>query len=225
VRLWDKMAADRVDVYVTNSKTSQQRIKKYYRRDAAIIYPPVETEKFYISDKQEDYFLAGCRLVPYKRIDNIISAFKESGLKLKIFGDGIDKERLRAIADGAPNIEFLDRVSDETRSELYSKCQAYINPQKEDFGITVVEAMASGRPVIALRAGGAVETVISGQTGVFIESDSPQAIAEAVKNFDSSKFNPAEIRNHASQFSVDNFKGKIKCFIEEEYQNFKDENL
>ncbi|HOZ56297.1 MAG: Glycosyltransferase Gtf1 [Parcubacteria group bacterium ADurb.Bin316] len=225
VRLWDKMAADRVDVYVTNSKTSQQRIKKYYRRDAAIIYPPVETEKFYISDKQEDYFLAGCRLVPYKRIDNIISAFKESGLKLKIFGDGIDKERLRAIADGAPNIEFLDRVSDETRSELYSKCQAYINPQKEDFGITVVEAMASGRPVIALRAGGAVETVISGQTGVFIESDSPQAIAEAVKNFDSSKFNPAEIRNHASQFSVDNFKGKIKCFIEEEYQNFKDGNL
>ena len=225
VRIWDKLAADRVDIFATNSFTSQQRIKEYYRREATIIYPPVETDKLYVSDEQENYFLAGCRLVPYKRIDNIILAFKNSGLKLKVFGDGIDFPRLQEIAQGAQNIELLGRVSDETRAELYSKCQAYINPQKEDFGITVVEAMASGRPVIALRAGGAVETIIEGKTGLFIENDSPEAIAEAVKNFDGSKFNPTEIRKHALQFSTDNFKQKIKKFVDEEYQKFRTKGL
>ena len=131
IRIWDKIAADRVDVYITNSKTSQLRIKKYYRKDSQIIYPPVETDKFYISKNIGDYYLAGCRLVPYKRIDVIVEAFKKLGLKLKIFGDGIDMDRLKKIAGDCDNIEFLGRVSDEDRSDLYSKCIAFINPQKE----------------------------------------------------------------------------------------------
>lgn len=221
VRMWDKLAADRVDKYLANSRTAQSRIKKYYHRDSKIIYPPVELDKFYVSEKQENYFLAGCRLVPYKRIDNIIKAFKKNGRDLKIFGDGIDMERLQEIAAGAKNIEFLGRVSEEEKSKLYSHCQAYINPQKEDFGITVVEAMASGRPVIALRKGGAVETVIEGKTGIFIEDDSAEAIAAAVEKFSTKEFNPQEIREHASQFSVAGFKKEIKNYIEEEYEKFK----
>ena len=225
VRIWDKLAADRVDVFATNSLTSQKRIKKYYRRESEIIHPPVETNKFYISPAQDDYFLAGCRLVPYKRIDNVILAFKESGLRLKIFGDGIDMDRLQEIANGANNIEFLGRVSDEERSLLYSKCQAYINPQKEDFGITIVEAMASGRPVIALKSGGAVETIIEGKTGIFIDNDYPKTIVKAVKDFDGRRFNPDEIRSHALQFSEDNFKKKIKQFIDHKYSEYQEGKL
>lgn len=221
VRLWDRLAADRVDVFMANSKTAKLRIQKYYKADSTIIYPPVELEKYKISENVEDYFLCGCRLVPYKRIDNIIRAFKKNGKRLKIFGDGTDRERLENIADGAENIEFLGRISKIKQAELYSHCQVYINPQKEDFGITVVEAMAAGRPVIALREGGAVETVIEGKTGMFIENDSPEAIAEAVEKFDSKNFNPQIIRTHAEQFSVERFKTEINNFIEEEYRKFK----
>lgn len=222
VRIWDRLAADRVDVFMANSKTAQFRIKKYYKRDSTIIYPPVELEKYKVSENVEDYFLCGCRLVPYKRIDNIVRAFKKNGKKLKIFGDGTDRERLENIADGAENIEFLGRVSKAKQAELYSHCQAYINPQKEDFGITVVEAMAAGRPVIALRQGGAVETVIEGQTGIFIENDSPEAILAAVEKFDSKNFNPQTIRTHAEKFSVERFKKEIKEFIDSEYQKYQE---
>lgn len=217
IRIWDKLASDRVDIFLTNSLASKQRIKKYYRRESEIIYPPVETDKFYISDNQDNYYLAGSRLVPYKRIDHIIKAFKKLDSTLKIFGDGIDLPRLRQLANGSKNIEFLGRVSDEERSKLYSKCQAFINPQKEDFGITVVEAMASGRPVIALKSGGAVETVIEGKTGILIETDSPESIIKAIENFNPKNFSPEEIRAHALQFSEENFKRKIKNFIDDKY--------
>jgi len=220
VRIWDKLAADRVDKFITNSKTSQKRITKYYKRKSKIIYPSIEEEKFYVSEKIDDYFLVGSRLVPYKRIDNVILAFKELKLKLKIFGDGIDLDRLKEIADGANNIEFLGRVSDEKRAELYSKCKAYINPQKEDFGITIVEAMASGRPVIALRKGGATETIIDNKTGVFFNTESPASIIEAIKKFNNQKFNSQEIRTYAMQFSKKHFKKNIENFIKEEYAKF-----
>ena len=216
VRIWDRQAADRVDKFITNSKTSQDRIRKYYRRNSTIIYPSIEEEKFYISDKQEDYFLVGSRLVPYKRIDIVIEAFKQTDKRLKIFGDGLDLDRLKGIAGDSKNIEFLGRVSDEERTELYSKCQAYINPQKEDFGITIVEAMASGRPVIAFGQGGATETIIEGKTGEFFEEENTESVLEAVNSFDVNKYNPEEIRAHAMQFSKDNFKKNIREFIERE---------
>ncbi len=216
VRIWDRQAADRVDRFITNSRTSQLRIKKYYRRNSTIIYPAIEEEKFYISPVQDDYFLAGSRLVPYKRIDIVVKAFKQLDKKLKIFGDGLDLDRLKTIAGNSPNIEFLGRVSDEKRADLYAKCQAYINPQKEDFGITIVEAMASGRPVIALGQGGAVETVIAGKTGEFFEQETTESMLTAIQKFDVSRYNPEEIRQHAMQFSKENFKRNIKKFIQEE---------
>jgi len=214
IRIWDRLAADRVDEFITNSKTAQQRIKKYYRRDSAIIYPSIEEEKFRIAGEIGDYYLAGCRLVPYKRVDIVVKAFKEMpDKKLKVYGDGLDMDRLIGLAGEAKNIEFLGRVSDEARGELYSRCQAYINPQKEDFGITIVEAMASGRPVIALRAGGAMETVSEGKHGVFFDTETPEEIINAVNKIESLKFNSQEIREHALRFSKANFKRKMEDYI------------
>ncbi len=220
LRLWDYSAAQRVDYFIANSRTVAARIKKYYRRDSAIIYPPVETERFSLSDLSrqapaERYFLAGCRLAPYKRIDLVIEAFKGLGpdYRLKIFGDGIDLPRLKNLAAGRENIEFLGRISEEEKARLFAGAQAFINPQEEDFGITVVEAMASGRPVIAYQKGGATETVIAGKTGLFFSEQSAAALAAAIKSFKSADFSPADIRRHAEQFSVANFKRRMQEFI------------
>jgi len=227
VRVWDRQAADRVDKYIANSKAVRRRIKKYYRREATVIYPPVEIENFYISDGKDDYgaptdkyFLIGGRLAPYKRVDIVVEAFKNSGKKLKIFGDGVDLARLKKIAGNSKNIEFLGRVDDKTKAELYSNCQAFLNPQEEDFGITVVEAMASGRPIIAFRKGGATETVIEGKTGIFFDQQTPAAIIEAINNFAGHDWQPAEIRRQAERFSVEKFKREMKGFIEEEYRRY-----
>lgn len=221
IRIWDRQAADRVDKYIANSKTVKRRITKYYKADSSVIYPPVAIEKFSVAEAQEDYFLIGGRLAPYKRVDIVIKAFKKLNKKLKIFGDGVDLERLKKIAGDNKNIEFLGRVSDDERAELYRKCQAFINPQEEDFGITVVEAMASGRPVIALKKGGARETVIEGRTGIFFNNQTPESLINAVSKFNANNFNPQEIRAHAEQFSTERFKREIKDYIEKEYEKFK----
>ncbi len=222
IRLWDKAAADRVDLFIANSKTVQKRIKKYYRRDSVVIYPPVETDKFYISNlkeqkEEEKYFLIGCRLAPYKRVDTVIEAFKKLGsnYKLKIFGDGVDLKRLKKIAKGINNIEFLGRISEEEKAKLYSNALAFINPQEEDFGITAVEAMASGRPVIAYRKGGATETIIEDKTGIFFNEQTPESLIEAIKKFKNNNFDSIMIREQAERFSVENFKRRILNFIEE----------
>ncbi|MDP2943955.1 MAG: glycosyltransferase [bacterium] len=241
IRLWDRAAADRVDLFIANSVTVQKRIKKYYRRDSVVIYPPVETEKFSIitlAEKatSEKYFLAGCRLAPYKRLDLVIEVFKKlgHGYKLKIFGDGVDLKRLKKIAgenaagknNESSNIEFLGRVTEEEKARLYRGAEAFINPQEEDFGITVVESMASGRPVIAYQKGGATETVIAGKTGEFFNVPTPEALEMAIRNFKAEAYNSEEIRAHASQYSVDNFKRRMNEFIAA-HRNDKDivENL
>ncbi len=225
IRLWDRAAADRVDFFIANSKTVQKRISKYYRRESVVIYPPVETDKFYISDlkeqpEEEKYFLAGCRLAPYKRVDLVIEAFnilKSLGedYRLKIFGDGIDLERLKKIAADNKNIEFLGRVSEEEKTILFSQAQAFINPQEEDFGITVVESMASGRPVIAYKKGGATETVIEGKTGLFFDEQEAASLVKVLQKFKNSDFDPKEIREYSLKFSIDNFKKQMMNFIKE----------
>lgn len=220
IRMWDRLAADRVDVFIANSETVKGRIAKYYRRDSTVIYPPVETEKYSVRDlssqkQEEKYFLAGCRLAPYKRIDLVVEAFNNLGsdYKLKVFGDGVDLHRLKTIAGEAKNIEFLGRVSEDDKVKLFEGAQAFINPQEEDFGITVVESMAAGRPVIAYRRGGATETVIEGKTGIFFDEQTPELLMVAVKEFANINFNSTEIKIHAEQFSVANFKRQITDFI------------
>lgn len=220
IRMWDRLAADRVDVFIANSKTVKNRIAKYYRRDSTVIYPPVETEKYSVRDlsaqkPEEKYFLAGCRLAPYKMIDLVIEAFKKLGgeYRLKIFGDGVDLKRLKEIAGDAKNIEFLGQVSEEEKIKLFENAQAFINPQEEDFGITVVESMAAGRPVIAYRRGGATETVVEGKTGVFFDEQKAESLMTVVKEFKNENFKPQEIKNYASQFSITSFKKQIEDFI------------
>ena len=159
LRLWDRQAAERVDLFLANSQTVRARIKKYYHKDSLVLPPPVETEKFYISTAPKNYFLAGGRLVAYKRFDLIVEACQKTQLPLKIFGVGPAEARLRALA--GPQTEFLGPISENEKIKLFAEARAFIHPQEEDFGITPVEAMASGRPVIAYKKGGACETVMA----------------------------------------------------------------
>ncbi|HUT22616.1 MAG TPA: glycosyltransferase [Candidatus Bipolaricaulota bacterium] len=211
LRLWDRMAADRVDVFVANSNVVAQRIKKYYGQDSRVIFPPVETSKFFISSRPKKYFLAGGRLVPYKRFDLAITAFNRLNMPLKIFGDGSEKKNLMKLAKN--NIEFLGKVSDSKKAELFADSKAFINPQEEDFGITSIEAMASGRPVIAFRAGGALDTVIDNETGIFFDRQNWEDLAYRVLSFDEKSFDPETIRAHAQNFDLEIFRNKMKELI------------
>lgn len=220
IRMWDRLAADRVDIFIANSQTVRRRIKKYYKREADVIYPPVNIKAFSLADRIDDYFLIGGRLAPYKRVDLAIRAFSTLGLPLKIFGEGVDLPRLKKIAAGHTNIEFLGRVTEEEKAKLFRQAQAFINPQEEDFGITMIEAMASGRPVIAYRKGGATETVIEGLSGIFFDEQTSASLIAAVNKFKNYNFVPAAIRESVLKYDEQNFKTNIKRFVEEEYRNF-----
>lgn len=214
IRLWDRVSAERVNYYIANSQCVANRIKKYYRKDSTIIYPPVDISHFQISDTIEDYFLIVSRLLPYKRFDIAIQAFKKLGIPLKIIGEGPDEKRLKKMARGVANIEFLGRLPDNKVGEYFSKCQAFIFPSEEDFGIVQVEAIASGRPVIAYRAGGALEIVEEGKTGLFFDEQTPESLEQALVNFKSKDFDSRAIRESAKRFNKDIFKKKFKEFVE-----------
>lgn len=218
LRIWDKMAADRVDKFIANSNFIAKRIKKYYQRDSVAIYPPIETNKFSVSEKVGDFFLAGGRLVSYKKFDLIVQAFNKLGLPLKIFGDGPELEPLKKMA--RENIEFLGRISDQEIAKLYSQAKAFIHPQIEDFGITALESQAAGRPVIAYRAGGAIETIIDGETGVFFDHQDWETLAETVIKFKPERFDTHKIRKHAEEFDEALFKQRMKDFVEGEWRGF-----
>jgi len=220
LRMWDRLAADRVDKFIANSRTVQERIKKYYRRESNIIYPPVELDKFALSNRAGEYYLAGGRLVSYKRFDLIIQAFNRLGLPLKIFGEGPEYIKLRSSAK--KNIEFLGAVSDDVRAELYKNCIAYLHPQEEDFGITAIEAMASGRPVIALAAGGALETIVDKVTGVFFFDQDYAALIDAIIRFKPEQFSSQTIRNYALKFSADRFKKEILQYVDKSWQEWQE---
>jgi glycosyltransferase involved in cell wall biosynthesis len=217
LRQWDRHAADRVDHFIANSRTVSDRIKKFYRRDSHVIYPPVDTRLYKISNEPKTYFLAGGRIMAYKKFDLVVRAFNRLRLPLKIFGDGPQLDEYKAMAKD--NIEFIGRVSDEEKARLYENCIAYINPQEEDFGITVIEAMASGRPVIAYAKGGATETVIDGRTGAFFHKQEWEYLGDAIIMFDQSKFNPVAIKEHAETYSKQNFMQSVASFVATAYEN------
>lgn len=214
IRMWDRISAERVTHYIANSQCVANRIKKYYRKDSAVIYPPVDVSRFSMSDKIDDYFLIISRLLPYKRFDVAVEAFRDLGIPLKIIGGGPDENRLKKIAGNSSNIEFLGRLPDNEVVEYFSKCQAFVFPSEEDFGIVQVEAMASGRPVIAYRAGGALEVVRENETGLFFDEQTPESLKETLKKFKSENFDPRTIRAYAEKFDKDIFKDRIAKFIE-----------
>jgi glycosyltransferase involved in cell wall biosynthesis len=215
LRAWDRLAADRVDHFVAISGQVQRRIRKYYRRDSTIIYPPVETGRFTPADSCDDYFLIVSRLIPYKRIDLAVQAFNQLGRPLKIVGDGRDRPALERAA--GPHVEFLGRLPDDESVTLLQRCRAFIFPGHEDFGIAPLEANAAGRPVIAYRAGGALDTVVEGKTGLFFDEPTPESLAAAVRALDEANFEPAAIRQHALRFDKAAFQRELMRFIEKKY--------
>ncbi len=217
LRIWDKMSVDRVDNFIANSHTVQQRINKYYRRESDVIYPPVELSSCSLQ-KAGDYYAAGGRLVGYKRFDLIIKAFNRLRWPLKIFGTGPEFASLQRIAKD--NIEFLGQISDNDKSRVLSGSRAFIHPQMEDFGITAVEAMACGRPVIAYAAGGATETIIPNETGVFFHDQTWESLLDTVLHFNYEGWESGKIREHANKFADKNFKNNIKKYVENRYEEF-----
>ncbi|MEK7154112.1 MAG: glycosyltransferase [Patescibacteria group bacterium] len=220
LRIWDKEAAYRVDEFIAISDFVRTRIKKYYERDAQVIYPPVSAHKYKIADKIGDYFLMVGRLVSYKRFDLAVKVFSAIKKPLKIVGDGPERKRLEKIArqnfssknlggQARSNIEFLGLVSDYKMPEIYNRAQAVIFPQVEDFGIVPLEAMASGRPVIAYRGGGALETVAEGETGIFFDEQTEISLAQAIGEYYQTDWDSHAIRTHALKFDEEVFRAKI----------------
>jgi len=208
----DIKAIRSADFILVNCRNTQEKIKRIYGRKSEIIYPPIEVENFSIAKKTEDFFIIVSRLLPHKRVDIAISAFKRLGKKLIIVGNGPAYKQLRSISSS--NIEFYGSVDDETLKKLYSTCSALIFPQEEDFGIVPLECMASGRPVIAYGKGGVLETVLPDETGIFFYEQSPDAIIEAVKKFEKMNFEPERIREHAKGFDIETFQQKMREIIE-----------
>jgi len=208
LRQWDRAAADRVDEFVAISRTVQQRIGKYYRRPSRIIYPPVDTRAPVeagpsAESASEGYYLVVSRLVPYKRIDLAVQAFNQLGLPLRIIGEGRDRAALAAMA--GPNVRFLGYQADDEVRHQMAGCRALIFPGEEDFGITPLEAMAAGRPVIAYGAGGALDTIAEGSTGLYFREPTPESLCEAVQRLEQHTFDAAVLRQHAAQFGRDRF--------------------
>jgi glycosyltransferase involved in cell wall biosynthesis len=211
-RQWDWIAAQRVDRYVANSHTTSRRIARYFNRDAAVLYPPVETERF-TPGPPADYYLVVSELMPHKRISVAVEAFARLGLPLVVVGDGPDARRLRRIAPN--NIAFEGRVSDERAAQLFEGCRALVVTATEEFGIAAVEAQSAGRPVIAYAEGGALETVVEGETGTLFHPCRPEALAEAVRRFDADSVSPQACIDNAMRFDVSRFQAGLRAIVEE----------
>ncbi|MGI8845437.1 MAG: glycosyltransferase [Thermoleophilaceae bacterium] len=201
-REWDWIAAQRVTQYVTNSETTRQRIGAYFGRESRVVYPPVEISRFTPGEPGEEYLVVS-GLLSHKRIDDAVRAFTRLGMPLVVAGAGPDLKRLKAMA--GPNVRFLGRVSDSEVARLMSGCRAFVVTSAEEFGIAAVEAQAAGRPVIARRAGGALETVVDGVTGCFWDGG-PEELADAVRGFDPSAVDPAACVASARRFDSDMFE-------------------
>ncbi len=215
LRLWDRHASHRVDEFWRISDFVGQRIEKYYRQPSLKIYPPVNTGKFTVAGPDisgsAGYFFMVGRLVSYKKFDMAIRAFNQLNLPLKIAGAGPEMKRLKRMAHG--NIEFLGQINDDELAYHYRTAKALVFPQEEDFGIVPLESMASGRPVIAYRGGGATETVVDGETGLFFDEQTPESLVASVREFNLKEFNPLLCRSQAEKFSTEIFKGNVMAAL------------
>ena len=231
LRGWDEASASRPDYYIAISKNVQQRIRKHYRRESEVIYPPVEVDSFPLSEKPGEYFLVVSALVPYKRVDLAVQAFNKLGSRLVIIGDGSEKNSLTRMA--LKNIEFLPWQNQVRLKEYYSNCRALVFPGEEDFGIVPVEAQACGKPVIAFGRGGALETVAGkfseeikssdGKlTGIFFREQTTASLAEAIKKSLGIEFDPHFARQNSLKFDINIFKGKIQKIVAEKLAEHED---
>jgi glycosyltransferase involved in cell wall biosynthesis len=223
LRMWDLASASRVDHFVANSHNVASRIRRHYRRDATVIYPPVDVSSGYLSERVDDYYLVVSRLIDYKRVDLAIEACNRLNRPLRVIGDGDQYKYLRKLA--GPSIKFLGRLDDEAVRENYARCRALLFPGEEDFGIVPVEAQSFGRPVLAYGRGGVLETVrglmtgdrssVEGAGGVFFPEQTADSLIAALEFFESveSRFSPSFIRHNVEQFDVCRFKSEMSDFI------------
>jgi glycosyltransferase involved in cell wall biosynthesis len=213
LRAWDVSTAARVDDFIANSRFVARRIEKYYRREATVIHPPVELGRFRPAAEIGDFYLCAGQITPYKKIEIAVEAFTRSGRPLKVIGDGAS----RALKERAgPNVHFLGAVDDATMEDHFARCRALVFPGVEDFGIVPLEVMASGRPVIAFARGGATETIVPGETGLFFDEQTPEALAAAVERLEAglAGFDPARIRAHAARFGGAAFTAALSAHID-----------
>ncbi len=222
LRLWDVAAARRVDRFVAISRAVAARVRKYYGRESDVIYPPVDVERFAPRAAPPDnFFLIVSRLVPYKRVDLAIAAFNQLGWPLKIVGDGRDRAALERRAK--PNVEFLGHLPDDAVHDLMARCRAFLFPGLEDFGIAPVEAQAAGRPVVAFGGGGALDTVVDGETGVLFRQQTPAALADAVRRCADLAFDPLAVRANAERFGAERFRRELGAYVERAWAECRDE--
>ncbi|HEX6188701.1 MAG TPA: glycosyltransferase [Pyrinomonadaceae bacterium] len=211
LRRWDLRAARQPNYYIANSRLVADRIKKIYGREAHVIPPPIDVNRFHMSNEIDDYYLVLSRLMPYKRIDLAIEACKRMNRRLIVIGDGPDRKRLEKLADD--RIEFLGRQPDKIVNYYAARCRALLFPGEEDFGMAPLEANAAGRPVIAYRAGGAVETVEENVTGVFFDQASSVSLGEAIEKFEGMRFDQYTLRRHAEKFDRSVFTFRVLQFL------------
>ncbi|EPN4480106.1 glycosyltransferase family 4 protein [Klebsiella aerogenes] len=229
IRIWDYRTVNGVDHFIANSQFIARRIKKVYGRNATVIYPPVDINRFTLHEEKEDYYFTASRMVPYKRMDLIVEAFSQMPeRKLVVIGDGSEMAKIKSKATS--NIKILGYQSNAVMQEYMKKARAFVFAAEEDFGITPVEAQACGTPVIAFGKGGALETVrpygVNKPTGMFFYKQDIESIINTVQEFEMNidKFDPRNCRENAIRFSEERFKNEMSNFVEEKWYNFKNSN-
>lgn len=220
LRLWDSRTANGVDGFIANSRYIARRILKVYRREAEVIYPPVDVEAFTLWQEKEDFYLAASRMVPYKRMDLIVEAFAQMpDKKLVVIGDGLEMPKVRAKA--GPNVTLLGYQPFEVLRDHMRRAKAFVFAAEEDFGIAPVEAQACGTPVIAFGRGGATETIVAGETGVFFQEQSVESLITAIEEFEKLSFDPLRVRRNAERFSAERFRQEFAALVEREWDKFR----
>jgi len=219
---WDLEAAKRPTRFVANSRNVAERISDFYGRDSDVLHCPVDLDRFTTASGAGDYFIVASRLLPYKRIDLAVAAASLANVPLLVAGAGPAERRLRELASGTTTT-MLGFVSDERLSELLRDARAAIVPGEEDFGLVPLEAAAAGRPTIAYRAGGALETIVEGETGAFFDDATSESLAAALRSFDASRYDPRRLRAHAERFSPANFIEQLRTIVERVYREKREE--
>lgn len=220
MRLWDSRTVNGVDDWIAISSFIARRIRKVYRRESTVIYPPVDFEGFALQPQKEDFYFTASRMVPYKRIDLIVDTFSQMPeRRLVVIGEGPEFGKVKAKA--GPNVQLLGYQPFKVLREYMQRAKAFVFAAEEDFGIVPVEAQACGTPVIAYGRGGALETVASGQTGLFFERQTSESLRAAVERFEQMQFDPTMVRKNAERFSVQRFRGEFKSFVDKTWAEFQ----
>ncbi|MBM3888789.1 MAG: glycosyltransferase family 4 protein [Verrucomicrobia bacterium] len=220
IRMWDVRTANGVDVFLANSNFIARRIWKTYRREATVLYPPVDVERFTPREQRDEFYMTASRMTPYKRMDLIVEAFTKLGMPLVVFGDGPERAKIEKLA--GPTVRIMGWQPGDVLKDHMERCKAFVFAAVEDFGIVPVEAQAAGAPVIGFGKGGLRETIVEGETGLFFAQQTPESLMETVRAFESggTRFDIARIRRNAERFDAERFRREFSAVVEREWSKF-----